>query len=184
VRHQDNRTPSGDNFTDCWKGCHDAVVIGNLKLLETASAAIKKAKELGINLLIPSDTIAADAFSNDAARQLCPVNIIPDNMMGLDIGPETVKAFSEVIMKSKTILWNGPMGVFEFSNFEQGTKEVALAIAAATTKGCFSLVGGGDSVAAVGKYHLADKVIGNLKLLVEWHVEINPNQSTFAFQVE
>jgi phosphoglycerate kinase len=128
------------------------------ELLETASAAIKKAKELGINLLIPSDTIAADAFSNDAARQLCPVNIIPDNMMGLDIGPETVKAFSEVIMKSKTILWNGPMGVFEFSNFEQGTKEVALAIAAATTKGCFSLVGGGDSVAAVGKYHLADKV--------------------------
>lgn len=127
-------------------------------LLETASAAIKKAKELGINLLIPTDTIAADTFSNEAVRQLCPVNSIPDNIMGLDIGPETVKAFSEVIMKSKTILWNGPMGVFEFSNFEKGTKEVALAIAAVTAKGCFSLVGGGDSVAAVGKYNLADKV--------------------------
>jgi len=127
-------------------------------LLETASAAVKKAKELGVNLLIPTDTIAADAFSNDAGKQLCAVQNIPDNMMGLDIGPETIKAFSEVIMKSKTILWNGPMGVFEFSNFEQGTKEVALAIAAATANGCFSLVGGGDSVAAVGKYNLADKV--------------------------
>jgi phosphoglycerate kinase len=127
-------------------------------LLETASAAVKKAKELGVNLLIPTDTIAADAFSNDAGKQLCAVQNIPDNMMGLDIGPETIKVFSEVIMKSKTILWNGPMGVFEFSNFEQGTKEVALAIAAATANGCFSLVGGGDSVAAVGKYNLADKV--------------------------
>jgi len=127
-------------------------------LLETASAAVKKAKELGVNLLIPTDTIAADAFSNDAGKQLCAVQNIPDNMMGLDIGPETIKAFSKVIMKSKTILWNGPMGVFEFSNFEQGTKEVALAIAAATANGCFSLVGGGDSVAAVGKYNLADKV--------------------------
>jgi len=83
---------------------------------------------------------------------------IPDGMMGLDIGPETIKTFSEVIKNSKTILWNGPMGVFEFSNFEKGTKEIALAIAEATSKGCYSLVGGGDSVAAVGKYHLADKV--------------------------
>jgi phosphoglycerate kinase len=127
-------------------------------LLETASAALKKAKELGVKLLIPTDTIIADGFSNDANRQLSSVNNIPDNMMGLDIGPETIKTFNEVIMQSKTILWNGPMGVFEFSNFEQGTKEIALAIAAATAQGCFSLVGGGDSVAAVGKYNLADKV--------------------------
>jgi phosphoglycerate kinase len=127
-------------------------------LLETASAALKKAKELGVKLLIPTDTIIADGFSNDANRQLSSVNNIPDNMMGLDIGPETIKTFNEVIMQSKTILWNGPMGVFEFSNFEQGTKEIALAIAAATSQGCFSLVGGGDSVAAVGKYNLADKV--------------------------
>lgn len=127
-------------------------------LIETAKEAMLKAKEKGVNLLIPTDTIVADSFSNDASHKLCKAMEIPDGMMGLDIGPETIKAFSEVINKSKTILWNGPMGVFEFSNFEKGTKEIALAIAEATSKGCYSLVGGGDSVAAVGKYDLTDKV--------------------------
>ncbi|MDP3463298.1 MAG: phosphoglycerate kinase [Bacteroidales bacterium] len=128
------------------------------ELIETAKEAMLKAKEKGVNLLIPTDTVVADSFSNDASQKLCKVMEIPDGMMGLDIGPETIKTFSEVIKNSKTILWNGPMGVFEFSNFEKGTKEIALAIAEATSKGCYSLVGGGDSVAAVGKYHLADKV--------------------------
>ncbi|MDO8971918.1 MAG: phosphoglycerate kinase, partial [Saprospiraceae bacterium] len=127
-------------------------------LIETAKEAMLKAKEKGVNLLIPTDTIVADSFSNDASHKLCKAMEIPDGMMGLDIGPETIKAFSEVIKKSKTILWNGPMGVFEFSNFEKGTKEIALAIADATSKGCYSLGGGGDSVAAVGKYNLTDKV--------------------------
>lgn len=128
------------------------------ELIETAKEAMLKAKEKGVNLLIPTDTVVADSFSNDASHKLCKAMEIPDGMMGLDIGPETIKAFSDIIKKSKTILWNGPMGVFEFSNFEKGTKEIALAIAEATSKGCYSLVGGGDSVAAVGKYHLADKV--------------------------
>lgn len=127
-------------------------------LLETALKAIEKAKEQGVNLLIPTDAIAADKFDNEAKQKIVAANEIPDGWMGLDIGPETLKMFSEVILNSKTILWNGPMGVFEFPNFAAGTRDVAHAIVKATSSGTFSLVGGGDSVAAVNKYDLADKV--------------------------
>jgi phosphoglycerate kinase len=127
-------------------------------LLETALKAIEKAKANGVNLLIPTDAVAADSFSNDAAQMNCAANSIPDGWMGLDIGHETIKTFTEVILNSRTILWNGPMGVFEFVNFANGTRDIALAIAKATSSGTYSLVGGGDSVAAVNKYDLADKV--------------------------
>ncbi len=127
-------------------------------LLETAKAAINKAKTLGVNLYIPTDTVIADSFSNEANQQTVAANSIPDGWMGLDIGHETIMTFTEVILNSRTILWNGPMGVFEFVNFAQGTRDIALAIVKATSSGTFSLVGGGDSVAAVNKYDLADKV--------------------------
>ena len=127
-------------------------------LLDTAKAAMKKAKELGVNFYIPTDTIAADKFDNDAEKKTCKAGEVPDGWMGLDIGPDTIKIFSEVIMNSSTILWNGPMGVFEMDNFAKGTIDIAMAIADSTAKGAFSLVGGGDSVAAVNKYKLKDKV--------------------------
>jgi phosphoglycerate kinase len=127
-------------------------------LIETAREAMAKAKKNGVNLLIPIDTVIADSFSNDAAKKTYKTNEIPDGWMGLDIGPETIKSFADTIKNSKTILWNGPMGVFEFDNFAQGTIAIAHAIADATALGAFSLVGGGDSVAAVNKYNLADKV--------------------------
>ncbi|MFZ4464120.1 MAG: phosphoglycerate kinase [Bacteroidales bacterium] len=127
-------------------------------LLETALNAISKAKANGVNLLIPIDTVIAAEFSNDAPKQVCKTSAIPDGFMGLDIGDETIALFSETIKNSKTILWNGPMGVFEFDNFAHGTIAIAHAIADATAAGAYSLVGGGDSVAAVNKYHLADKV--------------------------
>ncbi len=127
-------------------------------LVETAKKALDKAKELGVNFYIPSDAIAADAFDNDANTNLVSADAIPDGFMGLDIGPESIKSFTGVIGNSSTILWNGPMGVFEMSNFEAGTKAIAEAIAEATQKGAFSLIGGGDSVAAINKYHLKNKV--------------------------
>jgi phosphoglycerate kinase len=127
-------------------------------LLETALAAIEKAKAKGVNLLIPTDALIADSFSNEAQQKACAANSIPDGWMGLDIGNESIKTFTEVILNSHTILWNGPMGVFEFVNFAAGTRDIALAIAKATSSGAYSLVGGGDSVAAVNKYDLADKV--------------------------
>lgn len=127
-------------------------------LIPTALNAIEKAKANGVKLLIPTDTVIADSFSNEANQKTVAANSIPDGWMGLDIGHETIQAFTEVILNSRTILWNGPMGVFEFVNFAQGTRDIALAIAKATSSGTFSLVGGGDSVAAVNKYDLADKV--------------------------
>ncbi|MBL7918606.1 MAG: phosphoglycerate kinase [Bacteroidia bacterium] len=126
--------------------------------LETAKNLLLKAKEKGVNIYIPTDSVIADNFANDANKKECVINEIPDGWMGLDAGPETVKMNSDVIKKSKTILWNGPMGVFEMSNFENGTKQAALAIAEATKSGAYTLIGGGDSVAAINKYHLADKV--------------------------
>jgi phosphoglycerate kinase len=126
--------------------------------IETAKKAIIDAKAKGVNLLIPSDTIIADAFNNDANKKTVRTDQIPTGWMGLDIGPETTAKFQEVIMKSKIVLWNGPMGVFEMSSFEKGTKEVALTLAKATANGTYTLVGGGDSVAAINKYDLADKV--------------------------
>jgi len=126
--------------------------------LDMALDLIKKAEAKGVKLLLPVDNVAADKFDNDATTKMTAVNDVPDGWMGLDIGPESIALFSETIQNSKTILWNGPMGVFEMSNFQNGTKSMALAIADATSSGAFSLVGGGDSVAAVNKYQVKDKV--------------------------
>ena len=126
--------------------------------LDLALDIVKKAKEKGVNLVLGSDCIAADAFSNDANTQVCPANEIPDGWEGLDAGPETRKAFAEAILPAKTILWNGPAGVFEFDNFTGGSRAIADAIVEATANGAFSLVGGGDSVACINKFGLADKV--------------------------
>ena len=126
--------------------------------LDLALELLKKAKENGVNLVLATDAKIADNFSNDANTQIVKVNEIPDGWEGLDIGPESEKAFAEVIKSSKTILWNGPTGVFEFDNFTHGSRAVGEAIAEATKNGAFSLVGGGDSVACVNKFGLADKV--------------------------
>ncbi len=126
--------------------------------LDVALDVIKKAKENGVNLVLGTDCIAADNFSNDAHTQVCPANDIPDGWEGLDAGPETRKAFAEAIKGAKTILWNGPAGVFEFDNFIGGSKAIADAIAEATANGAFSLIGGGDSVACINKFGMADKV--------------------------
>lgn len=126
--------------------------------LDTAKDLLKKAKEKGVKLHLPSDAIIADNFSNDANIKECRIDEIPDGWMGLDIGKDSEKNYAEVIKNSRTILWNGPMGVFEMSNFEHGTKAVADAIVDATSKGAYSLIGGGDSVAAINKYKLAEKV--------------------------
>ncbi len=122
--------------------------------LDLALDIIKKAKEKGVNLILGTDCIAADSFSNDAKTMVCPANNIPDGWEGLDAGPETRKLFAAAIVPSKTILWNGPAGVFEFDNFTGGSR----AIVEATKNGAFSLVGGGDSVACVNKFGLADEV--------------------------
>ena len=126
--------------------------------LEIAKNLLVKAKAKGVNLYIPTDAIIADNFANDANTLYTKIDEIPDGWMGLDIGSETITKYSEVIANSKTILWNGPMGVFEMSSFEKGTKSVAESIVEATSKGAFSLIGGGDSVAAINKYHFAEKV--------------------------
>ena len=126
--------------------------------LDVAKKILNDAKNAGVNIYIPVDAIIADNFSNEANHKPSDVKSIPDGWMGLDIGKETEKIYADVISKSKTILWNGPMGVFEMSNFEHGTKAVAVAVAEATAKGAYSLIGGGDSVAAINKYRLADKV--------------------------
>ena len=126
--------------------------------LDLALELLKKAKEKGVNLVLAVDAKIADSFSNDANTQFCKVNEIPDGWEGLDIGPETEKIFAEVIKNSKTILWNGPTGVFEFDNFTHGSRSVGEAIVEATKNGAFSLVGGGDSVACVNKFGLANGV--------------------------
>jgi phosphoglycerate kinase len=126
--------------------------------LDTAKELISKAKTKGVSLHIPVDAVIADNFSNDANRKVADINNIPDGWMGLDIGEKTIASFGEIIKRSKTILWNGPMGVFEMENFEKGTRQAAFDIAEATKNGAFSLIGGGDSVAAVNKYKLADQV--------------------------
>ena len=119
---------------------------------------IEKAKAKGVNLILPVDTVIADKFANDASKDQVTSGEIPADWMGLDIGTESIKQFSEVIRNSKTILWNGPMGVFEMQNFEQGTRAVAQAVVAATQNGAFSLIGGGDSAAAIAKFGLEDEV--------------------------
>ncbi len=136
--------------------------IGNsiveLDKLDVALDVIKKAKENGVNLVLGTDCVAADAFSNDANTQVCPANAIPEGWEGLDAGPETRKLFADAIVGAKTILWNGPAGVFEFDNFTAGSRAVAEAICEATANGAFSLIGGGDSVACINKFGMADKV--------------------------
>jgi len=126
--------------------------------LQTALDILEKAKQKNVKIHLPEDSIVADKFAADAATQVLASNSIPIGWMGLDIGPKAVEIFTEVIQRSKTILWNGPMGVFEMEKFQTGTKSIALAVSAATANGAFSLVGGGDSVAAVNQFRLADKV--------------------------
>ena len=126
--------------------------------LELAREIMQKAKDAGVNLVLSDQAVVADAFSNDANTQVCDPMNIPDGWEGLDIGPATREKFARVIENSKTILWNGPVGVFEMPKFAEGTKAVADAIVKATEKGAFSLIGGGDSVAAINQFGLADKV--------------------------
>jgi phosphoglycerate kinase len=126
--------------------------------LDLALQLINKAKEKGVKLYLPVDSLNGSEFSNDAQTSVTDVNNVPDGWMGLDIADKTIKLFSDVIEDSKTILWNGPMGVFEMEKFSKGTTAIAKAIAAATAKGAYSLIGGGDSVAAINKNKLADKV--------------------------
>lgn len=126
--------------------------------LDLALDIIRKAEEKGVNLVLGTDCVAADSFSNDAKTMVCPADNIPDGWQGLDAGPDSILAFRETIVPAKTILWNGPAGVFEFDNFIAGSKAIAEAIVEATDNGAFSLVGGGDSVACVNKFGLADSV--------------------------
>ncbi|MAT55660.1 MAG: phosphoglycerate kinase [Saprospirales bacterium] len=124
----------------------------------TASELLKKAEEKGVQIHLPEDSVVAPEFADTPNWKVVPSNDIPDGYMGLDIGEKARKAFSEVILQSKTIVWNGPMGVFEMSNFANGTKAIAQAVAEATQNGAYSLIGGGDSVAAINQMGLADKV--------------------------
>jgi len=126
--------------------------------VQTALELIKKAETKGVCIHLPADSVIADKFDADAQVSAAPSNNIPQGWMGLDIGPNACEQFSNVIMHSKTILWNGPMGVFEMHNFQHGTKCIASAVASATQKGAYSLVGGGDSVAAINQFGFADKV--------------------------
>jgi phosphoglycerate kinase len=126
--------------------------------LSLALELLKKAKEMGVEIHLPVDAVIADKFAADANIQITEVDAIPSGWMGLDIGPKTIEAFSNTINSCKTILWNGPMGVFEMAAFENGTRQIAMAIVEATANGSFSLVGGGDSVAAVNQFGIAKKV--------------------------
>ena len=126
--------------------------------VDLAKSIIEKAKELGVNLLLPIDSVNADDFNNNANIITSEIINVPEGFMGLDIGDKSIQLFSETIQKSKTIIWNGPMGVFEMSNFENGTKKIGEAICKSTEEGAFSLIGGGDSVAAIKKFNMSEKV--------------------------
>ncbi len=126
--------------------------------LEMALNVIENAKKNNVKLYLALDSVNADSFDNGANTSLSTINEIPEGWMGMDVGEKTVKLFTEVVEKSASILWNGPVGVFEMSKFENGTKKLAEAIAKATSKGAFSLIGGGDTVAAIGKYGLEEKM--------------------------
>ena len=136
--------------------------IGNsiveLDKLDVALGVEELAKKNNVELVMAPDAVAADAFANDANTQVCPANAIPEGWEGLDAGPEAQKLFADAIKGCKTILWNGPAGVFEFDNFTAGSRAIGEAIAEATANGAFSLIGGGDSVACVTKFGLTDKV--------------------------
>ena len=124
--------------------------------VERAGKMLEKAKEKGVEMLLPVDVVCADEFANDAHKEVCTVVEMPDNMMGLDIGPATAIVYSEAIEDAKTVFWNGPMGVFEMPSFEGGTRAVAEAVA--NNKAADTIIGGGDSVAAVNKFGLADQM--------------------------
>ncbi len=126
--------------------------------LDLCLSLLKKAADRGVKMMLPEDSVVADAFSNDANSKICDNKHIEKGWMGLDIGPKASNTFAEVIRNSKTILWNGPMGVFEMTKFEAGTKSAAVAVAEATKNGAFSLIGGGDSAAAVAKFGFEDSV--------------------------
>jgi len=126
--------------------------------LDLAKSLIEKAKSKNINLMLPADSVIADAFKNEANQKVADNQHIPDGWMGLDIGPKAIEAFSKVIENSKTVLWNGPMGVFEMPNFAKGTESAAKAVVKATQNGGFSLIGGGDSAAAVNQLGFGDDV--------------------------
>lgn len=127
-------------------------------MVETCAKLLADAEKRGVEFVLPVDAVINNAFANEGDIRTVASHAIPDGYMGLDIGPESVTLFSKALEGSKTILWNGPMGVFEMSHFENGTKDIAFAVAEATKNGAYSLVGGGDSVAAVGKYKLKDQV--------------------------
>jgi phosphoglycerate kinase len=137
-------------------------VVGNSLIeddyLSVAKNIMKEAETNNVSINLPIDTVIAGEFSNDAKTDIAPTNTIPAGWMGLDIGPKSIESFSEVIKSSKTILWNGPMGVFEMESYSKGTIAIAHAVVEATEKGAFSLIGGGDSVAAINKFNLASKV--------------------------
>ncbi len=139
-------------------GGHIGVSICEDDKLDLARDIMQKAKDKGVNLVLGTDCVAGDSFSNDANTQVVSVMEVPEGWEGMDAGPETRKAFADVIRNAKTILWNGPTGVFEFDNFTAGSRAIADAIVEATNNGAFSLVGGGDSVACVNKFGLADEV--------------------------
>ena len=124
--------------------------------MELALEILKQAEAKGVHVHLPTDVLAADGFANDANTQVCPIDQIPDNWMGLDAGPETREAFAKVVSQSRTILWNGPVGVFEMESFANGTISLGEAIVSATENGAFSLVGSGDSVAAAKQFGLAE----------------------------
>jgi phosphoglycerate kinase len=126
--------------------------------IESARQIVQEVMLKGVNLYLPTDMLVSSGFSNEAEFMTVSADNVPDGWMGLDIGPKTRRRFAEIINNSQTILWNGPMGVFEMENFRQGTKSIAIAVAGATISGSFSLVGGGDSVAAINQYNLADQM--------------------------
>ena len=140
------------------QGGHVGLSICEDDKLDLALDIIKKAKEKGVNLVLGVDCVAADSFSNEANTQVVPAGEIPEGWEGLDAGPKTRELFAAAIEGAKTILWNGPAGVFEFDNFTGGSRAIAEAIAKATANGAFSLIGGGDSVACINKFGMADKV--------------------------
>ena len=140
------------------QGGHIGLSICEDDKLDVALDVIKKAKENGVNLVLGTDSVCGVAFKNDCNTQVCPSGAIPEGWEGMDAGPETRKLFANAIKGAKTILWNGPAGVFEFDNFAGGSKAIAEAIAEATKEGAFSLIGGGDSVACINKFGLADQV--------------------------
>lgn len=140
------------------QGGHIGLSICEDDKLDVALDVIKKAKENGVNLVLGTDSVCGNAFKNDCNTQVCPSGAIPEGWEGMDAGPETRKMFANAIKGAKTILWNGPAGVFEFDNFAGGSKAIAEAIAEATKEGAFSLIGGGDSVACINKFGLADQV--------------------------